>query len=166
MIGKNIILAALLLLSVALQATDNPKGYTTARGNVLVAQKSKKASIFINAIWCEAEEISIRRHVPMSIILAQSIYESGCGTSRRCKEDNNYFGLKGKGYFFRFKDMAACFACYESTITQIKYGIPCSQEEWLMALDRHWGAECEYVEELKKIIRCYKLDLADGCTNP
>lgn len=164
MIGKNIILVALLLLSTALQASD-PITCTTNRGAVILAQKTKKASIFINGIWENALAVSEKANIPMSIVLAQAIYESGCGTSRRCREDCNYFGLKNES-FLTYNGMGACFAHYERTIMQPCYGNPCNAQEWFLALDRCWGAEDGYVGELKRIIHSYKLYLADGSTNP
>lgn len=160
MIGKNIILVALLLLSATLQASD-PITCTTDRGAVILAQKTKKASIFINSIWENALVVSQKANIPMSIILAQAIYESGCGTSRRCREDCNYFGLKNED-FLTYNGMSACFDHYERTITQSCYGSPCNAQEWLMAIDDCWGAEEGYVAELKRIIHSYKLYLADG----
>lgn len=162
MIGKNIILVALLLLSTALQASD-PITCTTDRGAVILAQKTKKASIFINSIWENALTVSEKANIPMSIILAQAIYESGCGTSRRCREDCNCFGLKSEEYLV-YEKMENCFDHYRRTIMQPRYGSPQNAQEWFLALEKCWGAEnaAGYVAELKKIIHSYKLYLADG----
>lgn len=162
MIGKNMFLLVLLLLSAAVQAND-PITTTTARGAVVLAQKSKKASIFINSIWEDALAVSQKANIPMSIVIAQSIYESGCGTSRRCREDCNYFGLKGEEYMV-YEKMEDCFDHYRRTVMQSCYGKPQSAQEWFLAIEKCWGAgdASGYVAELKKIIHSYKLYLADG----
>ncbi len=43
-----------------------------------------------------AGELSVQYGIPVSIILGVSILESGSGTSKNCRQLNNYFGVTGR----------------------------------------------------------------------
>lgn len=49
---------------------------------------------YISAFAEEAVDQMIQHKIPASVILAQAIFESGCGTSDLAKKSNNHFGIK------------------------------------------------------------------------
>jgi flagellum-specific peptidoglycan hydrolase FlgJ len=66
---------------------------------LLLAQLSYGQKVihdYISRFLPVATELSVQYGIPISIILGVSILESGSGTSKNCRQLNNYFGITGR----------------------------------------------------------------------
>lgn len=61
---------------------------------ILLTTNTEKERLFFHNVLPYAVKLQIQKNIPISGILAQSIYESGYGSSELAKEHNNFFGLK------------------------------------------------------------------------
>lgn len=79
------------------------------------------AASFAAAVAPDAQIASSRTGVPVSVILAQWIDETGAGTSPAWVSGNNYAGVSAGGSVNGFPDRAAGLAAYISTMMQGYY---------------------------------------------
>jgi uncharacterized FlgJ-related protein len=87
----------ILFLPFALQSgtiPTQPQSEVSTRGDILKDIKNKKVSLFFNRIWNDAAYVSENYNIPIALVLAQSAQETGFGTSKNCRNNNNYFGVR------------------------------------------------------------------------
>ena len=131
------------------------------RWELLKNISNRKASLFINRIYEDAERINKSTGVPLALIIAQSALESGWGKSRRCVEDCNYFAVKRNHKYMIYESKEDSFKDYGKVMCQKCYSSlnPKSLGEWYNALVSCKYAESkEYIWKLKSIIKKYGLD--------
>jgi len=137
-----------------------------------------KESIYIERFKDLALETSLAFGVPASIVMAQSILESGWGESDLAKNYNNYFGIKchgntncidlGSGTLWRyylkpkysFHDYGIFLnenSIYESCFDTNDY------KDWANCLQNqgYAGSSTTYANKLIKIIEDYQLENLD-----
>lgn len=139
----------------------HPQIEISIRGDILKHIKNKKVSIFFNRIWEDAVFVSENYKIPIALVLAQAAQETGFGTSKNCRLNNNYFGVRrcGKYEFYSckfesFVDYGAKVLgaeCYKGCATLNDYfdRIECC----------HYASDKGYTKRLKSIIEKYKLYL-------
>ena len=121
-----------------------------------------------------AKELSIKYGIPASIILGVSILESGSGTSRNCKQLNNYFGMTGSNSLKKrhsvYKQYATAkdsFIDFCNTLSGKKYYRSLknnmSYQKWLVAMNHgnYAGAKGVWISRVTSIIRKQNLGLYD-----
>jgi len=75
------------------------------------AQTAKK---YIQKYSNLVASLSAEYGIPVSIITAVSIIESGAGTSRNCKLLKNHFGVKGKNNLLKTKGIKSAYKQYKT----------------------------------------------------
>lgn len=108
---KTIIL--ILLLSLQAQAS--------LRGDILKAIESDRVSKYFNSIWNDCETVAKESGLPQGLLMAMSALESGYGSSRLAKEQNNYLGIKYEGVYATFKSRLECFRAWAKVLNQTCY---------------------------------------------
>lgn len=73
---------------------------------------------FINQYLPFAQSASASTGLPADFILGQAGLESGYGTSRLAKDQNNFFGIGGPGNFKSYASPADGFAAYAAMINR------------------------------------------------
>ena len=139
---------------------------------VIFAQKS--TTRYIDKFLPLAKELSAEFGIPVSIILGVSIHESASGTSRNCKDLNNYFGVKGKNHFkkrkTRYKQYQKpedSFRDFCGIVSRKKFYAKLKDTNdyklWLNEMNKsaYAGAKQSWINAVSKIIRYYKLDAYD-----
>lgn len=146
---------------------------------------TRKASLSYIAKYKDiATELSEKFGIPASVILAQAMFESGCGQSELAKRSNNHFGIKchrgWTGDTVRKTDDSynECFRKYEAVEqsyadhslflkTRVRYAhlfnLPKTDYEgWCKGLKKAGYATFPmYAEELIRLIESYDLYLLD-----
>ena len=94
-----------------------------------------------------------RQGVPHAqIVLAQARLETGNFTSRRCREDNNLFGIKHNGRYAEYRHWRESVADYKKYISSRYKG-----GNYYVFLERiGYAEERGYTQKLQKIIRTSK----------
>lgn len=54
------------------------------------------AEVYIAKFDSLAIEVSVKYHIPASLVLGIAMHESGAGTSKLCRIKHNHFGVKGR----------------------------------------------------------------------
>jgi flagellum-specific peptidoglycan hydrolase FlgJ len=137
----------------------------TTRGEVLKQIDNKKASLFLNKHWNDAEEAAKEYNVPLGLLLAQAAFESGWGTSRLATENCNLLGLKKRGNYAEYENFLECFRHYGRTLNQPCYKeIPTtSLNLWLYQLDHcKYHSDKSYSKHIKRIYYGFGLDKIDN----
>ena len=112
----------------------------------------------------------IVKNMPTSIIVAQNILESSCGTSKAAKERRNFYGLRGKKVYFSLQESTRSYLvnlanhnAYKKTREKI------SKKEKLSsiikALAKPYAEDREYAEKLIDVIDSYDLERYDEESN-
>ena len=146
-----IILTAFLLCSFA----------PSQRWELLKNISNKKVGIFINNIYEDALKIHESTGVPLAIIIGQSCLETGYGSSKLCRNNCNYFGVRRNHKYMIYDSKEDSFSDYGKVMCQKCYSSlnPKSLGEWYNALVSCGYAESkEYIWKLKSIIKKYGLD--------
>jgi flagellum-specific peptidoglycan hydrolase FlgJ len=129
----------------------------------------EKRNQFIKKFAPFAIEATKGTTIPPSVVIAQGIEESGWGTSKNCREYNNYFGLKNrtkKGDFAQFRNPREAFAEYVKFLKHPRYSYTLSRptvETFIWALFA--AGYCEtpnYDMRLLTLIDKYQLKKFDG----
>lgn len=135
---------------------------------VIFAQKS--TTRYIDKFLPLAKELSAEFGIPVSIILGVSIHESASGTSRNCKDLNNYFGVKGKNHlkkrktkYKQYEKSEDSFRDFCGIISRKKFYSKLKDtndyKRWLAEMNNasYAGAKERWINAVSKIIRYYKL---------
>lgn len=121
-----------------------------------------------------AKELSLQYGIPAAIILGVSILESGSGTSKNCKQLNNYFGVTGRNSLKKrhsaYKQYATAedsFIDFCNIVSRKKY-YPVlknniNYSKWLVAMNRgsYAGAKGIWISRITSIIKKQNLSLYD-----
>ena len=139
---------------------------------VVFAQKSTKR--YIDKFLPMAKELSAEFGIPVSIILGVSIHESASGTSRNCKDLNNYFGVKGKNHlkkrktkYKQYEKPEDSFRDFCGIISRKKFYSKLKDtndyKRWLIEMNNasYAGAKESWINAVSKIIRYYELSFYD-----
>lgn len=166
---KNIIIVIvvaliLLLLPFALTSGTAPthkEKQTSTRGDILKQIKNKKVSIFLNRIWNDALFVSQEYKIPIALVLAQSAQETGFGTSKNCKVNNNFFGVRRCGKYEFYSCQFESFVDYGAKVLGQDCYKGCNTlQDWFDRLECcNYAGDEGYTKRLKKIIETYKLYL-------
>ena len=121
-----------------------------------------------------ASELSVEYGIPVSIILGVSILESGSGTSKNCRQLNNYFGVTGRN---RLKKRHSAYKQYASPedsfrdfcniISRKKFYLKLKNEmhftKWLPAMNHasYAGAKGVWISRITRIIVKHRLSQYD-----
>ena len=156
-------LLTLLICLLSLQTNG------TTRGAILCDLNNKKASLYINHVWDEAEQACKEFNLPMGLLLAMSILESGYGESDIAKNKCNYVGLKCGSEYCDYPNLLECFRHWGRTLTQDCYKeLDCdSLNLWLYQLE-HCGyhGTKNYSKLIKRIYYRYNLNMLDNFNRP
>lgn len=157
---KTLFLITVLLFPIIAknEAVQFPQNGNDVRAEIL-KHCPKKAALFINRIWEDAEYVQSAFGVPMALCIAQAILESGFGNSRLAIENCNYFGVRRCGEFVSYNCRRESFSDYGAVLNLDCYGKPKNLAEWFNALECCRYAEKGYTKNLKRIIEQYKLYL-------
>lgn len=161
---KNVIIIALILLPFALTSGTTPthiKTEVSTRGDILKDIKNKKVSTFFNRIWNDAVYVSENYKIPIALVLAQAAQESGWGTSKNCRNNNNYFGVRRCGKYEVYSCRFESFVDYAAKVLGADCYKGCTTlNEYFTALECcGYAADKCYTKRLKRIIETYKLYL-------
>ncbi len=121
-----------------------------------------------------AKELSLQYGIPAAIILGVSILESGSGTSRNCKQLNNYFGITGRNRLKKRHSAYKQYATAEDSFTDFcnivsrKNYYPglknnMNYQKWLVAMNHgsYAGAKGIWISRVTSIIKKQNLPLYD-----
>jgi flagellum-specific peptidoglycan hydrolase FlgJ len=122
-----------------------------------------------------AKELSAEFGIPVSIILGVSIHESGSGTSRNCKDLNNYFGVKGKNHlkkrktkYKQYEKPEDSFRDFCEIISRKKFYSKLKDKNdhklWLKEMNKaeYAGAKQTWIHAINAVIHKYKLNTYDA----
>lgn len=131
-------------------------------------------SRYIDQFLPLAKELSLEFGIPVSIILGVSILESGSGTSRNCRQLNNYFGVTGRNKLKKrhsdykqyptaensFRDFCEILSrkkYYPRLKNNMEYG------KWLTAMNHasYAGAKGVWISRISSIIKKHRLHQYD-----
>jgi flagellum-specific peptidoglycan hydrolase FlgJ len=161
---KNIIIVLLILLPFALTSgiapTHHEKEQST-RGDILKQIKNKKVSTFFNRIWEDALFVSQEYKIPIALVLAQAAQETGFGTSKNCRENNNFFGVRRCKQYESYSCKFESFVDYASNVLGADCYANCTNlNDYFTALECcGYASDKNYIKSLKKIIEKHKLYL-------
>jgi len=138
----------------------------------IFAQKS--TTRYIDKFLPLAKELSVEFGIPVSIILGVSIHEAASGSSRNCKDLNNYFGVKGKNHLKKRKSKYKQYEKPEDSFRDF-CGIVARKKfysklkgtndykQWLNEMNKsaYAGAKQSWINAVSNIIRYYKLNAYD-----
>ena len=138
--------------------------FATTRGDVLRAIKSDHVSIFLNAAWDDAEQVSKEFNIPMGLLLAQACLESKYGQSRLARKENNFMGIKYNHKYATFSSRLECFRAYGRVLNQSCYKElkATSLNLWLYNLEHcHYHLSKTYSKKIRWIYKKYGLGKCD-----
>jgi len=161
---KTLFLIIALSLPFALTSATTPnhiKTEVSTRGDILKQIKNKKVSTFFNRIWNDALFVSTEYKIPIALVLAQSAQETGFGTSKNCRENNNFFGVRRCGKYEQYSCRYESFIDYGNNVLgQDCYKGCVTLNDWFDKLVCcNYASDTGYTKRLKKIIETYKLYL-------
>jgi Bax protein len=121
-----------------------------------------------------AKELSLQYGIPAAVILGVSILESGSGTSKKCRQLNNYFGVTGRNNLKKRRSAYKQYATAEDSfidfckIVSRKNYYPAlknnmNYSKWLVAMNHgsYAGAKGIWISRITNIIRKQNLSLYD-----
>lgn len=121
-----------------------------------------------------SKELCVEYGIPASIILGVSILESGSGTSKNCKQLNNYFGITGKNNLKKRRTMYKQYAKPEDSfrdfcgvLSRKKFYATLKNnmdyKQWLAAMNKanYAGAKGVWVSRVSNVITKHKLTKYD-----
>mgnify|MGYP006328247313 FL=1 len=138
-----------------------PQTELSARGEILKRISNKKVSTFFNRIWNDAVFVSKEYKIPLALVLSQAAQESGWGTSKNCRLNNNYFGVRSYGEYHVYSCQYESFVDYAANVLGSKCYKGCnSLDEWFYRIECcYYASDNGYVKRLKQIIKQYNLNL-------
>ena len=167
---RNLFLTVLLLLVLPLMSFKN--------------SYSSRVREFINLHSDAAVQTFHDYQIPASIILAQAILESGCGTSTLAKKANNYFGIKNyrrssipkdvepyfdgiyymkddgiRDPFVKYTESEGSFIHHTYVLRKKRYFVEDgTYKQWAYSLQKNgYATDPKYAEKLITIIERYDL---------
>ena len=152
-----------LLIILAIFATQDHK--EPLRAELLLSIDSDKKSKFFNLVWDDAKTVCDKTGLPMYLLLAQAALESGWGTSRFAKEQNNYLGIKYNHKYATFKTRLECFEAWSRVLQQSCYKElkVATLNGWLYQLDHCGYHQSEnYSNKIRSIYHANNLDIVDS----
>jgi flagellum-specific peptidoglycan hydrolase FlgJ len=140
---------------------QHPQTETSTRGDILKQIKNKKVSVFFNRIWNDAVFVSENYNIPIALVLAQAAQETGFGTSKNCRNNNNYFGVRRCKTYETYSCRYESFVDYASNVLGADCYKGCKTlQDWFTALECcHYASDSGYTKRLKQIIKTYNLYL-------
>ncbi len=145
--------------------------------NVLALYAQNAAELYIEKFKPLAIEVSVKYHIPVSLILGIALHESASGTSKICVSKNNHFGVKGRvkssktksGYTTAFRKFETDEASYQhigELISKRKYYPALKGNldylKWLKAIKASGYARSpSWISVIDKTIKRYNLTRFD-----
>ena len=138
--------------------------FASVRGDVLRNIQNDKVSKFINSIWVDTKYIAEKYELPQGLLISMACLESGYGSSRLAKEQNNLLGIKYNHKYATFYTRLDCFEAWAKVLNQ-----ECYKElefntigGWLYQLDYCGYHQSEtYSKKIKWIYYKFGLDKCD-----
>ena len=128
----------------------------------------------INRFLPIATPLSVEYGIPVAIILGVSILESGSGTSKNCRQLNNYFGVTGRNSlkkrhsaYKQYNTPEDSFRDFCSIISRKKYYPKLKNNtgytKWLAAMNHasYAGAKGIWISRVTNIIIKHRLNQYD-----
>jgi flagellum-specific peptidoglycan hydrolase FlgJ len=127
---------------------------------------------FIQKFRPLADSLSLEYGIPSAIILGVAIIESASGTSKNCRQLNNYFGIEGgnelkkvgrKSRYKQYPDATASFVHFCKLVRSKKYYKKLYGNEhyklWTAAMSKHGYSEVPAVwqQRVNDVIRKNRL---------
>ena len=123
---------------------------------------------FIDKFDTLSISLSNEYKIPVSVILAISMWESGSGTSKLSKNKHNYFGVKQGRYYKKYENDSTSFRDFCNYISKRKYYIKLTNNNitdnhiWITNIKRggysqtkNWG---KHIVDMIKIYNLNKID--------
>jgi len=152
-----------ILLPFYLQSgtVQHPQTELSTRGDILKQIKNKKVSLFFNRIWNDAVFVSENYNIPIALVLAQSAQETGFGTSKNCRLNNNYFGVRRCKAYEVYSCRYESFIDYGNNVLGADCYKGCTTlQDWFNRLECcGYAGDAKYTKRLNQIIKQYKLYL-------
>ena len=140
----------------------------------LTGSGQKVITNYINKFLPVAKDLSGEFGIPVSILLGVSILESGSGTSKNCRQLNNYFGVTGRNHLKKRHSVYKQYISAEESfrdfcgILSRKNFYPglksnMTYSKWLAAMIHagYAGAKNVWITRITSLIKKYKLNHYD-----
>lgn len=143
----------------------------TARADCNDQYLDKVAKVITNEKLSIDDEIV--KNMPTSVIVAQNVLESSCGSSDVAKEKRNFYGLRGKKGYKKFSSLQESTRYYLENIanhnaykkTREKISKKEKLSSIIKALAKPYAEDREYAEKLIDVIDSYDLERYDEESN-
>lgn len=135
-----------------------------------ICSGQKVITQYIDRFLPVAKDLSLQYGIPISIILGVSILESGSGTSKNCKQLNNYFGVTGRNRLKKRHSAYKQYATPEDSYSDFcgivsrkgfYYSLKdnMSYQKWLVAMNHanYAGAKGVWISRITNIIKKHRL---------
>ena len=129
---------------------------------------------YIDRFLPVSKELSVEFGIPVAIILGVSILESGSGTSKNCRQLNNYFGVTGRNHLKKrhsaykqyvsaeesFRDFCEILS-RKKFYSSLKYHMVYNR--WLVSMNHasYAGAKNVWITRITSLVKKYKLNSYD-----
>ena len=142
--------------------------------NLCIGQKHVSIESYINSYLPMAKNLSDDYGIPVAIILGVSTLESGSGTSKNCRQLNNFFGITGRNSLKKRHSVYKQYATPEDSfrdfcniVSRAKYYPKLKNKmdysKWLTAMNHasYAGAKGIWISRVTSIIKKYRLGKYD-----
>lgn len=143
----------------------------------LYLQAQSAAEAYVNKFDSLAIEVLNKYEIPASLVLGIALHESGAGTSKLSKVNNNHFGVKGRvkssktksGYasvYRKFDTDEAAYLYFGEMLSRRKYYMVLKGDmnymKWLKAMKAaNYATSSKWVGQVDQMIKRYKLTRFD-----
>ena len=140
--------------------------------NLCIGQKV--VTDYINKFLPKSRDLSAEYGIPVAIILGVSLLESGSGTSKNCRQLNNYFGVTGRNHLKKRRSAYKQYASAEDSFRDFcgilsrkrfyhKMKNNNNYAKWLVSMNQasYAGAKNVWINRITSLVKKYRLSQYD-----